>query len=137
MTIDEQKIHNICKKHNIKNYTINPDGSIDVDGDVLLYNRRLKKLPLDFNIVSGYFNCSWEKLTSLKGCPKEVGGDFYCSYNKLTSLEHSPLIICGLFYCVDNPLESLNGFNGHYDKLYCDNKQKLIRKTKLKILDIL
>lgn len=32
----EQEIHNICKKLKIKNYTINSDGSIDVDGDVIL-----------------------------------------------------------------------------------------------------
>ncbi len=29
-----QKIHNICKKYDIENYSINSDGSIDVDGDV-------------------------------------------------------------------------------------------------------
>ena len=32
MSIDE-----ICKKYGIENYTINDDGSIDVDGDVLIW----------------------------------------------------------------------------------------------------
>ena len=137
MIINEQEIHEICKKHNIKNYTINSDGSIDVDGDVLLYNRGLSKTPIKFNKVSGYFNCSWEDLTTLEGSPKEVGGDFYCSYNKLKTLKHSPLIIGGLFYCVDNPLESLEGLNIPISKLHCNNKEKLIRKTKLKILESL
>ena len=30
---DQTKIDKICKKYGIENYTINPDGSIDVDGD--------------------------------------------------------------------------------------------------------
>ena len=129
--INEQEIHDICEKHNIKNYTINSDGSIDVDGDVLLYNRGLSKTPIKFNKVSGYFNCSWEKLTTLEGCPKEIGGNFYCSHNKLKTLEHSPLIIGGRFYCMNNPLESLEGLNININRLKCDNKDKLIRKTKL------
>ena len=38
---NEQKIHDICKKYNIKNYSINTDGSIDVDGNVDLSNQKL------------------------------------------------------------------------------------------------
>ena len=137
MIINEQEIHDICKRYLISNYTINPDGSIDVDGDVSLANGRLEKLPLKFNKVSGDFYCSWEELKTLEGCPKEIGGDFFCSYNKLKTLEHSPLIIYGTFYCNDNPLESLEGLNITIDKLHCNNKEKLIRKTKLKILESL
>jgi hypothetical protein len=40
-----------------------------------------------------------------------------------------------------NPLKSLDGYNGDYDKLYCDNKDELIKKHKrskrLKILYML
>ena len=39
----EQEIHDICKKYNIKNYTINPDGSTDVEGFQQL-NRNLQNL---------------------------------------------------------------------------------------------
>ena len=80
----------ICEKYNIKNYTINDDGSIDVDGDVDLWGKSLTELPLTFNKVSGYFDCGRNGLTSLKGCPKWVGRGFYCSNNRLTSLEFSP-----------------------------------------------
>ena len=65
-----EDIHEICKICGIENYTINPDGSIDVDGNVNLYEMELTKLPLKFNNVSGYFNCSWNDLTTLEGCPK-------------------------------------------------------------------
>ncbi len=40
---------------NIRNYTINPDGSIDVDEDVWLYDKGLTKLPLKFNKVNELF----------------------------------------------------------------------------------
>ena len=43
----------ICKRYRIKNYTVNSDGSIDVDGNVYLDNRKLTKLPLKFNKVNG------------------------------------------------------------------------------------
>ena len=100
----DEKIHEICKKYNIKNYTINPDGSIDVDGDVYLYRKGLTKIPLKFRKVSGYFDCHDNRLTSLEGAPTSVGGDFNCNYNQITSLEGAPLSVGGNFYCKNNPV---------------------------------
>ena len=127
---NEQEIHNICREFNIQNYTINPDGSIDVDGDVRLIYMGLDKLPLRFNRVSGNFICARNRLTSLEGSPKyvgeffdcannqlenlegspkEVGSDFYCNYNKLTSLNGCSEFIGGGFYCQNNSLSTLDG----------------------------
>lgn len=107
MTDDE--IHNICNKYNIKNYTVNSDGSIDVDGYVGLCDKGLKKLPLKFNYVSDYFDCGFNKLTSLEGSPKEVGGNFYCNNNKLTTLKSGPLKVGEGFHCSHNKLTTLVG----------------------------
>ena len=126
----EQEIHNICEKYEIKNYSINPDGSIDVEDSVYLFNMNLDKLPLKFNKVGGYFGCSNNNLTTLEGCPKEVGDTFYCSSNKLTSLKGGPEKVYDMFYCGGNPLESLDGYNGDYDMLSCENKENLIKKLK-------
>ena len=155
---NEQIIHDLCREYVIENYTINEDGTLDVDGSVLISNNpHLKQLPLRFNKVSGFFNCSFNKLTSLKGSPKEVGTFFTCYDNKLNDLKYAPNRIgswfdCSnnnlknlvdsptsknLFFCEGNPLESLEGYNGDYDKLECEYKEKLIRKTKLRILNIL
>jgi hypothetical protein len=97
-------IHDICKQYKIENYTINPDGSIDVNGDVFLDNKRLTELPLTFNKITGYFSCSDNKLTSLKGSPRWIGGWFDCNYNQLTSLEFSPDYVGGVFCCDRNQL---------------------------------
>ena len=94
----------ICKKYGIENYTINSDGSIDVAGDVYLYHERLTELPLRFNKVTGWFDCSYNRLTSLKGCPRWIGGSFNCIGNKLTSLEFSPDYVGLWFSCRFNNL---------------------------------
>ena len=99
-----ETIHDICKRYGIKNYTINPDGTIDVDGKVDLTWCRLTELPLTFNKVTGSFDCSINNLTSLKGCPRWIGGEFSCIDNKLTSLEFSPDYVGGSFDCDDNYL---------------------------------
>ena len=57
----------------------------------------------------GNFYCSFNQLTSLEFCPKEVGGDFYCFNNQLTSLAdiHKRLKkMDGIFYAHDNPIKS-------------------------------
>ena len=101
---NDQEIHDICKQYNINNYSINEDGSIDVDGDVNLSNYNLSKLLIKFGRVSGNFYCDNNQLTSLKGAPSYVRGHFYCSYNSLTSLEFAPSYVGHDFYCSGNPI---------------------------------
>ena len=91
-SINEYNIRSICKKYNITNYTINPDGSIDVNGDVDLSGIKLDHLPLKFGRVNGNFYCYNNRLTSLEGCPTIVEYDFYCNNNKLTTLKYFPKV---------------------------------------------
>ena len=61
--------------------------------------------------VSGHFDCSWERLDSLKGVQfGHVSGSFWCSYNNLTSLVGAPQSVGGDFKCFYNNLTSLKGF---------------------------
>jgi hypothetical protein len=46
---NEQEIHDICKKYYIENYTINDDGSIDVDDNVSFANRKSNKFTSNTN----------------------------------------------------------------------------------------
>ena len=108
---NEQEINKLCTIYDIENYTINVDGSIDVDGDVWLTYYNLTKLPLKFTKVSGDFRCNDNQLTSLEGSPKEVGGDFYCYNNQLTSLVGCPIIFDGNFHCSFNYLTTLEGIS--------------------------
>ena len=100
----------VCEKYYIRNYTINDDLSIDVDDDVVITYRGLEYLPLRFNHVSGYFDCSNNKLKSLEGSPSVVNGNFICYENELESLEGCPQILDGDFSCSDNKLKDLEHF---------------------------
>ena len=132
--MEEQEIHKICKSYEIENYSINSDGSIDVDGNLNIVNRNLYTIPIKFNKVSGYFDCSWNNLISLENSPIEVGGDFICNFNRLKSLVGSPIKIGGYLYCIGYELESLDGLSISYDKLryFNLNSFELIRNHKRK-----
>jgi hypothetical protein len=106
--VPEAYINFICGKYNIRNYTINDDFTIDVNGGVYLNKKGLSKLPLKFNIVSGNFDCFDNLLTTLEGSPRSVY-HFDCSYNELTTLEGSPKEVFGHFECPHNKLTTLEG----------------------------
>ena len=97
------EIESWCEEIGIKNYTINSQGEIDVDGGVNLVNKHLKELPYKFGRVKGSFTLSSnEELTSLKNCPDEVGGYFSCYHcSKLFSLEGCPKKVNKYFNCGD------------------------------------
>jgi len=121
-------------RHEIKNFRILSDNSVDVMGDVRLCDKlnNMLKLPLNFNTVEGDFDISDNELTSLEGCPKkvsgsflaykneltslkggpkEVGGNFIVLHNNITSLQNSPTIVKEDFICSHNPLRDLEGIN--------------------------
>ena len=100
----------VCEKYEIENYIINDDLSIDVDGAVDLYNKKLEYLPLKFNYVDGNFNCARNKLKTLEGSPKTISGYFYCYFNELKSLEGGLQTVGGHFGCEDNKLRDLEHF---------------------------
>lgn len=115
---EKDRIDSICEKYNIKGYSINSDGSIDVDGSVLITEKGLITIPLRFNNVIGSFYCNNNSLTSLLGSPKYVGGTFDCGTNRLMSLKFAPDRIQRDFLCENNPLSDLVGgpsyVNGDY-----------------------
>ena len=74
--LEEKNLYNgKGEKIGVKNYTINEDLSVDVDGDLQLTKKGTG-------------------LTSLKGCPEYIGGDFDCS--KLFPQLNPPTITSGL-----------------------------------------
>jgi hypothetical protein len=121
----------------IKNYTINTDLTVDVDGNVNLSFRTLTHIKVNFNKVKGFFNCSYSELTTLTGSPKEVKSDFVCSYNKLTTLDGSPKYVNGNFYCAFNNLISLDGLSIYNLKKSIEREwyMQLKRKIKEKYFD--
>ena len=136
LTQDQIEWLNKCTK---ENWSSNWDGSVNVFSDFDCSGQGLSNLMgVEFGFVRGSFDCSNNKLKSLKGAPYSIGGDFdcsnneletlegitketgknsssgtgggiYCSNNKLTSLKGLPKIIWGDFDCSNNLLETLEG----------------------------
>lgn len=102
-----------------------------IDGHLCFIDRYGNKV--ENVIIKGNFYCDHNQLTSLKGCPKEVGGNFDCSHNKLTSLKGCPMEVGGGLDCSRNHLTSLEDcpkkVEGNF--LCSDNKVKLTRPYKL------
>ena len=101
----KQEIIDWLDKMGIENYSLRDDLTVDVEGNVNLYNTNLEVIPVQFGIVKGYFDCFGNKLKSLEGCPQTVGGHFSCFGNKLESLKYLPDIKEKLF-CDDHLKES-------------------------------
>ena len=79
-------------------------GLVDVQGDFTfsIMDRMVDMYGIKFGKVSGNFDCSWNKLTSLEGSPQKVGGSFDCRHNNLTSLKGAPQEVGGSFDCRGN-----------------------------------
>lgn len=107
---DKDKIIRWLVEYYIRDYTINDDLTVDVDGYVRINVRRLCYIPVKFGKVTGDFMCYRNYLETLHGCPDYVGGIFDCSSNKLKSLEGGPKYVGGDYYCDYNRnLASLDG----------------------------
>jgi hypothetical protein len=103
-------------------YEKQADGTIRVQGDIVLYDLGMTELPdLGNVVVEGAFDCRFNELTSLKGSPKAVGVHFLCDSNKLTSLEGAPQSVGIEFFCSRNQLTSLKGAPSSISgRFFCD-----------------
>ncbi len=110
------EIHRICAKYGIRQYTINDDMSISVNGNVDLSDKNLKSIPIKFKEVTGHFSCSHNQLTSLEGCPETVGGGFSCNNNQLTSLKYCPETVGGDFWCSYNQITNFDGLPEFFER---------------------
>jgi len=91
------------------NFHIQKNLVVDVEQGISLIRKKLDYIPVQFGVVNGDFHCSYNQLTSLKGCPRIVKGGFSCANNKLTSLEFSPISVGYDYHCSNNQLTSLKG----------------------------
>jgi hypothetical protein len=102
----------------VKDYTINPDLTIDVYGTVNLSYKKLDKFPsyIKFNHINDNFYCHNNQLISLKGCPNEILGTFTCENNQLINLEGCPKFVRGDFMCYGNKIEfTIKNIREHCD----------------------
>jgi len=85
-------------------------GQRTIEGAVDLSFLELTELPdfSDLYIKDGSFDCSNNKLTSLKGSPMHVDWHFYADNNEITSLEHASPYIGSFLSCEHNNISSFD-----------------------------
>lgn len=113
MNITDKILRNIL---NVKNYSVDEDGKIIVNEDITIVNTELTEMPIKIHKVNGSINWYGNmdgmqpgslttlknfpdivtgsvnifknpKLTSLEGCPKEIGGSLVCDRCNIKSLK--------------------------------------------------
>ncbi len=105
----------------VTGYTIHDDLTVDVAGAVDVSKKNLTRIPVQFGVVTGDFNCTDNQLISLIGSPKKCE-DFNCSDNQLTGLIGAPEL-CVDFDCGNNQLTSLIGAPKECFIFGCDNNR--------------
>ncbi len=158
---NEQEIRDICRKYDIKRYNINQDGTIDIEGGLVISDNYITEIPIKINKVDGLIYLSYcENLTTLKNIPEFVGGSFELrdnpnlkridyfpteikahiniSYNNLTELNNIQLEVYENFNCKSNNITTLKGFpmivNG---TLYLDNNPISIIDSSIEVRNII
>ena len=105
--ISDLQIGLIEKKYGLKynNGVFNCDTTFIVPRDLVTNGTLIIK----FGHIKVDFDCTNNKLTSLKGAPRSVSRHFDCSENKLTTLQGAPNSVGGSFWCNNNKLITLQG----------------------------
>lgn len=96
-------ILNIIEKYglDVKKVEFNDDMSINYNGNVDLSNNDFDEIPINFNIVSGWFRISNTKIKSLKNIPKKLLDDRFSCYNSDELLNIDDLIGVNYMYDID------------------------------------
>jgi hypothetical protein len=97
------------------------DGKINIQGDFdgsrsEDFAKAPKILPFVFGKVSGTFDIGGLEITTLEGCPEEVGESFICSNNLLDDLKFGPKK-AKRYYCSNNYLNSLDGISDDCEEI--------------------
>lgn len=81
----------------IKTYDLRDDLSIDVNTSCFIQNKNLDLIPsyIKFNKINGNFDIGDNNLTSLRGCPDIVTGFFSCTCNNLSTIKFAPRVVYG------------------------------------------
>jgi hypothetical protein len=110
------KIGIACREYNVYEYTLNDDMSLDVDGDVYIFNAGLTKMPFKLNTVGGSLLLYNNSLINMDGLPKTVNSTFNISRNKLDSMVGGPISVGESYHINGNNIRSFKGFPENYSE---------------------
>jgi hypothetical protein len=76
-TPDHVSIEEWLRRNNVKRFTIQQNGIIDVDANVNLESYQETTLPYQFGKVTGHFYCYGSYLASFENFPSHIGGTLH------------------------------------------------------------
>lgn len=104
----EQALIDLTFEENILDRcTINQDGTVDVQGDLVVCDT-VQKLPVKFGVVTGHFSARHIPLTTLEGCP-DYCQSFDCSSSYIKTLVGGPKHVQNDYECLGTPITDLVG----------------------------
>lgn len=112
-------LYNVC---GVQDFMVNKNGSINVHGNVIMFNSQETELALKLSRVTGNFICCYSKLKSMKNFPEHVLGTLDISFTGIRSLEGITKNVGRNFVCTkcgfdEKDIRSVASING---KVYCE-----------------
>lgn len=105
--VNIQHIHELVDRYFTHTGQIQIDpvtGKVSCTGSVNLQpHHHFTSLPVQFDQVGGHFNCDYNHLESLRGCPHSTGLYFSCRNNPLKTLQGLPDQIGALCWVTYTP----------------------------------
>ncbi len=99
------------RENNKKKFSLNPDGSVDVLGDMFI-SEDLKKIPIKINKVDDFI-ITRTQIDSVENFPNEVTGKF--NLDRVSGFDNfigmSPMTIRGMVLITNSEFSSFEGFN--------------------------
>ena len=126
--VNQNPIHEYLQTHvHIDgSYVIQPDGTVDVDGNLESHHSSLHQLQVKFGTVTGNMNFSRMPLAHLHGFPHTVGGNVSVARTHIKSLEGAPTRVEGNFWAYGcKNLKTLVGGPHHVGKSFYAHQCKL------------
>jgi hypothetical protein len=104
----KNQIKNFLHTNHIFDYEIYDDYTVDVFQNVKI-EKKIDKIPIEFNFVDGNFDISDCAIVSLTGCPKIINGNFIAHTNDFKNLRGGPSKVNGNYDVRQCFLETLVG----------------------------
>lgn len=116
---NREKIEKFLDRYEVYDFSINPDGTVDLMEDFYFgsdrdYTAKLKKLPIKFGNIQGEFDLSEAyELTTLEGFPRSCEAFYFRTYHNggkgIKSMVGGPVQVSGDYSVCDSNLTSFEG----------------------------
>jgi len=122
---DEASIKEWLDKYGVKDYSINGDFTVSVNGPLALDNKGLEEIPVKFSEVNGSIDVTTNRLKRIDWAPAKVNGNFDAWDNEIETLVGGPAEVENSMDVDGNKLTDLHGAPKKVGKCFIVSKNPL------------